>query len=69
MSHAASASIPALYAPFAAVARALRGAMRAVMVARMTQVLYAMSDARLAEIGLTRAEIPDHARRMMDLPR
>jgi len=70
MAYIAPASQPAAHgvrAALAAVGHFFGGAFRAVQIARMTQVLHAMNDAQLAQIGLMRADIPSHARKMMDL--
>lgn len=52
-----------------AVGAWFHSAMRAVLVARMSQVYHTMNDAQLAQIGLSRADIPDAARKLSGLSR
>ncbi len=43
----------------------VKSTLRALQTARMMSVLASMSDAQLAQIGITRCEIPRHAEKLI----
>ncbi|KIN61999.1 hypothetical protein Z946_855 [Sulfitobacter noctilucicola] len=47
------------------VASQVRAGTRAMQQARMIGILSSMTDAQLAQVGITRAEIPQHALKML----
>lgn len=56
---------PALTAIPSRIARALGSAVTTMQVGQMASALYQLNDKQLANLGITRAEIPDHARKLI----
>lgn len=63
--HAVTASLSYVAAIFAKFRSAAGGVLKALQDARMMSTLAQMSDAQLNNIGISRSDIPDYAKKLM----